>query len=243
MPAAIRIGGGCDPHPTVGCHLMDVTQVHQAGTFFASIFVIATTTMRTMIPLRVFGIVVNVILITTSLISHTYPTLLLHLILLPLNAYRLHQMLQLVRDVKKSVNSDLSMEWLKPFMTERQCNAGEVLFYKHEKAEDMFYIVSGRYRLVESGIELPVGAIVGELGMLSPSNERTQTLECIEPGTVLGVSYRQVEELYVQNPEFGFYFLKLASARLFQNIERLEQRLAEQSDSPPATASAAPATA
>ena len=159
---------------------MDVTQVHQAGTFFASIFVIATTTMRTMIPLRVFGIVVNVILITTSLISHTYPTLLLHVILLPLNAYRLHQMLQLVRDVKKSVNSDLSMEWLKPFMTERQCKAGEVLFYKDEKAEDMFYIVSGRYRLVESGIELPVGAIVGELGMLSPTNERTQTLECIE---------------------------------------------------------------
>jgi CRP-like cAMP-binding protein len=106
----------------------------------------------------------------------------------------------------------------------------------------MFYIVSGRYRLVESGIELPVGAIVGELGMLSPSNERTQTLECIAPGTVLSVSYRQVEELYVQNPEFGFYFLKLASARLFQNIERLEQRLAEQSEPPPATASAAPAT-
>ena len=89
-------------------------------------------------------------------------------------------MLQLVRDVKKSVNSDLSMEWLKPFMTERKCAAGEVLFYKDEKADDMFYIVSGRFRLVESGIELPVGAIVGELGMLSPSNVRTQTLECIE---------------------------------------------------------------
>ena len=80
---------------------------------------------------------------------------------------------------------------------------------------------------MESGIELPVGAIVGELGMLSPTNERTQTLECIESGTVLSVSYRQVEELYVQNPEFGFYFLRLASARLFQNIERLEHQLAE----------------
>ena len=102
--------------------------------------------------------------------------------MLVLNSYRLHQMLQLVRDVKKSVNSDLSMEWLKPFMTERQCAAGEVLFYKDEKAEDMLYIVWGRFKLVESGIELPVGAIVGELGMLSPSNMRTQTLECIEGG-------------------------------------------------------------
>jgi CRP-like cAMP-binding protein len=150
----------------------------------------------------------------------------LQTVLLVLNSYRLHQMLQLVREVKKSVNSDLSMEWLKPFMAERQCAAGEVLFYKDEKAEEMLYIVSGRFKLVESGIELPVGAIVGELGMLSPSNMRTQTLECIEAGLILSVSYTKVEELYVQNPAFGFYFLRLASARLFQNIATLEQRLA-----------------
>jgi CRP-like cAMP-binding protein len=90
----------------------------------------------------------------------------------------------------------------------------------------MLYIVSGRFKLVESGIELPVGAIVGELGMLSPSNMRTQTLECIEAGLILSVSYTKVEELYVQNPAFGFYFLRLSSARLFQNIATLEQRLA-----------------
>jgi hypothetical protein len=199
-----------------------------AGSLFASIFVVATLSMRTMIPLRVFGILTNIILIASAIPTRNYPTLALHAVLLPLNTYRLHQMLQLVRDVKKSVNSDLSMEWLKPFMTERKCAPGEVLFYKDEKAEDMFYIVSGRFKLVESGIELPVGAIVGEFGMLSPSNLRTQTLECVEAGAILSVSYSKVEELYVQNPAFGFYFLRLASSRLFQNIATLEQRLAQQ---------------
>jgi CRP-like cAMP-binding protein len=209
--------------------------VGTAGSLFASIFVVATYTMRTMIPLRVFGMLTNIVLIVSSLPTHNYPQLALHAVLLPLNAYRLHQMLQLVRDVKKSVNSNLSMEWLKPFMTERKCEAGEVLFYKDEKAEDMFYIVSGKFVLVESGIQLPVGAIVGEFGMLSPSNTRTQTLECKESGMVLSVSYRQVEELYVQNPAFGFYFLRLVSARLFQNIGKLEERLA----APTAASSAA----
>ena len=182
---------------------MDVAQFHQAGSLFASIFVIATTTMRTMIPLRVFGIITNIILIVTSLISHTYPTLVLHAILLPLNAYRLHQMLQLVREVKKSVNGDLSMDWLKPFMTERQCQTGEVLFYKNEKAEHLYYIVSGRYRLVESGIEIPTGILVGELGMLSPANERTQTLECIEGGMVLSCSYRRSRSYMCKIPSSG----------------------------------------
>jgi hypothetical protein len=198
-----------------------------AGSLFASVFVVASYTMRTMIPLRVFGMLTNVVLIAASIPTHNYAQLVLHGVLLPLNAYRLHQMLQLVRDVKRSVNSDLSMAWLKPFMTERKCTAGEILFYKDEKAEDMFYIVSGRFKLVESGIELPIGAIVGEFGMLSPSNARTQTLECIESGVILSVGYRQVEELYVQNPAFGFYFLRLVSARLFQNIGKLEERLAE----------------
>lgn len=198
-----------------------------AGALFASIFVVATTTMRTMIPLRVFSILTNLVLIATAIPTHNLLVMGVQTVMLGVNGYRLHQMLQLIRDVRKSVNSDLSMDWLKPFMTERNCKAGDVLFYKDEKAEEMLYIVSGRFRLVESGIELPVGAIVGELGMLSPSNTRTQTLECVEPGLILAVSYTKVEELYVQNPAFGFYFLRLSSARLFENIDKLEQRIAQ----------------
>jgi hypothetical protein len=196
-----------------------------AGALFASVFVVATTTMKTMIPLRVVGILTNVVLIATAIPSHNYLSIVVQSVVLVLNSYRLHQMLQLIRDVKRSVNSDLSIDWLKPFMTERKTSAGEVMFYKDEKAEDMLYIVSGKFRLVESGIELPVGAIVGEFGMLSPSNVRTQTLECTESGLILSVSYSKVEELYVQNPAFGFYFLRLASARLFQNIATLQRQL------------------
>ena len=193
-----------------------------------AVFAAATYAMQTMVPLRIAGIISNVFFILFGYFSKSYPTLFLYLLLLPLNAIRLRQMMELVKNVKLASVGDLSMEWLKPFMAERQCAAGEVLFYKDEKAEEMLYIVSGRFKLVESGIELPVGAIVGELGMLSPSNMRTQTLECIEAGLILSVSYTKVEELYVQNPEFGFYFLRLASARLFQNIATLEQRLAQQ---------------
>jgi len=205
-----------------------VQHASTAGAVFASVFLVATSTMRTMIPLRLFSILTNLVLIAIAIPIHNYLVILVQVAMLVLNSYRLHQMLQLVKDVKRSVSSDLSMDWLKPFMTERKCKSGDMLFYKDEKAEEMLYIVSGRFRLVESGIELPVGAIVGELGMLSPSNVRTQSLECIQSGVILAVSYDQVEHLYVQNPAFGFYFLKLASARLFQNLDTLERRLAQQ---------------
>ncbi|HWH92203.1 MAG TPA: Crp/Fnr family transcriptional regulator, partial [Candidatus Binatia bacterium] len=49
-------------------------------------------------------------------------------------------------------------------------------------------------------------------------------------GEVLTASYQQVKELYFQNPQFGFYFLRLTSERLFDNIARLEQELARKNE-------------
>jgi CRP-like cAMP-binding protein len=119
------------------------------------------------------------------------------------------------------------MNWLKPFMTRRQCFRGDILFQKDDAADEMYYTVSGNFLLTELGIEVPPGQLVGELGLLSPENRRTATLECVSDGDILTISYEKVRELYFQNPEFGFYFLKLTSERLLQNIGRLEEKLAE----------------
>jgi CRP/FNR family transcriptional regulator, cyclic AMP receptor protein len=63
--------------------------------------------------------------------------------------------------------------------------------------------------------------------MLAPDQRRSQTLFCVEDASILEMSYDQIKQLYYQNPTFGFYFLKLSTARLFDNIERLERTLAE----------------
>src|SRR5215510_1815322 len=97
-----------------------------AGTLFASIFVVSMTTMKTMVPLRVFGILLNLVLIGTAIPTHNYLTIVVQSVVLVLNAYRLHQMLQLIRDVRQSVNSDLSIDWLRPFMSLLKCNAGQI---------------------------------------------------------------------------------------------------------------------
>jgi CRP/FNR family transcriptional regulator, cyclic AMP receptor protein len=51
-------------------------------------------------------------------------------------------------------------------------------------------------------------------------------MECIEDGDLLTIGYPQVKQLYYQNPQFGFYFLRLISQRLFKDIERLEKSAA-----------------
>jgi hypothetical protein len=186
---------------------------------------IAGSAMKTIIPLRCIGIVTNVVSLTYASIMGLYPSMTVNLILLPLNAYRLYQMLRLIKKVKQASRSDLSMDWLKPFMTRRAMKTGEILFARGDIANCMFYTLSGRYRLRELNIELLQGQVVGEMGFMSPENKRTQTFECLEAGEVLSISYDEVRQLYFQNPEFGFYFLRLTSERLFNNMRQLEKEI------------------
>ena len=187
-----------------------------------AIFFVATLLMRTMVPLRVTGIISDVFFIGYGVLSGTVTTLMLYLLLLPINIFRLAQMLRLVKRARIAVQGDLSMDWLKPFMNRRQYGKGDVLFRKGDRANEMFFTVTGKFLVTELGIELPPGRLVGELGFLAPDNRRTQSLECTEDGQVLAITYDRLLEIYFQNPEFGYYFLRLSTERLLQNIARLE---------------------
>ena len=187
-----------------------------------AIFFVATLLMRTMVPLRVTGIISDVFFIGYGVLSGTVTTLMLYILLLPINIFRLGQMLKLVKRARLAAQGDLSMDWLKPFMTRRKYGKGDVLFRKGDRANEMFFTVTGKFLVTELGIELPPGRLVGELGFLSPDNRRTQSLECTEDGQVLAITYDRLLEIYFQNPEFGYYFLRLSTERLLQNITRLE---------------------
>ena len=187
-----------------------------------AIFFVATLLMRTMVPLRVTGIISDVFFIGYGVLSGTMTTLFLYILLLPINIFRLGQMLKLVKRARIAAQGDLSMDWLKPFMTRRQYRKGDVLFRKGDRANEMFFTVTGKFLVTELGIELPPGRLVGELGFLAPDNRRTQSLECTEDGQVLAITYDRLLEIYFQNPEFGYYFLRLSTERLLQNITRLE---------------------
>jgi len=201
-------------------------RIAETAGYVAALLVFLTFYMKTMIPLRVVGICSNLAFIAYGALDGLYPVLVLHLILLPLNAFRLREMLRLTQRVREAAGGDLNMDWLKHFASARRASAGDVLLRKGDPASAMFYLVSGRYRLTELGFDVLPGEVIGELGLLAPGAVRTQTLECIENGEVLQMGYEQVKQLYYQNPEFGFYLLQLSAERLFNNIARLERELA-----------------
>lgn len=187
---------------------------------------VASMSMKTVIPLRIAGIAAAFFFLCSAVFSRSFPPMFLYAMLLPLNSFRLYQMMELIKKVRAAASADLSMDWLQPFMTKRRFKKGQIIFRKGDHADEMFLAAKGKYRISEFNIDLRPGHIFGELGLLTSGSQRTASIECVESGHLLMISYDKVRSLYFENPEFGFYFLRLIGERLLQNQKRAEDMLA-----------------
>ena len=193
----------------------------EAFGYLGALMTLATFSMKTMLHLRIVGIVANLAFITYGVLDHVYPVLLLHMTLLPLNVWRLWQLLHMTRQIKAISASRLSMEWLKPFSRRKDAQAGETLFRKSDAATEILFVLSGRFRAVEADVVLEQGEVMGELGLITKEHKRTQTVVCEQAGSLLQINYDEVRQMYFQNPRFGFYFLELVAERLMRDANRM----------------------
>ena len=169
---------------------------------------------RTIISLRVAAIVANALAMMYSYSHGTYPTFALNAILLPLNSWRLHLMVKLVRDIETATNSDMNVDWLLPYTRPKHFRAGDIIMERGAYATEAFYIVSGEVELVELGETFGKGTLLGEIGLFAPDGKRTMTVRCKTDVHAAIIDYDRFKELYFQNPQFGFRLLHLIVARL-----------------------------
>jgi len=166
-----------------------------------AIFFVANLLRQRMVPLRVANRVGCTFFAIFGALSGSVATFLLYLLLLPVNAVRLRQLLKLVKKARNATQGDMSMEWLKPFMTERKYRRGDRLFRKDDAATEMFLTVTGKFLVKEIGVELPPGRLMGELGFLTPNNRRAATAASSAGPTDVRAHRRKY---YSEGPAFLF---------------------------------------
>jgi hypothetical protein len=194
--------------------------------YLASALVFATFYMKTMMPLRAVAIASNVAFISYGYVGGMAPILILHVALLPLNLWRLHQTRQLVKKVRLATEGDLSFDWLIPHMSYRSFAAGDTIFRKGDSARELFLITAGTVRLTELRVQVGKGSMVGEIGVFSPHKSRIATAVAVTRVDVMAIAEDRVIALYNDNREFGFYLVSLITKRLVANFEELERRVA-----------------
>src|SRR5262245_7288104 len=186
--------------------------------YLASALVFATFYMKTMMPLRSVAIASNVSFIAYSYLGRMTSILVLHMALLPLNLWRLHQTRQMAKKIRDAAEGDLNFDWLIPHMSHRRFVAGEMIFQKGDPARELFLIAAGTVRLTELGIEIGKGAMLGEIGVFSPHKARIATAVAVTNVEVLAIAEERVIALYNDNREFGFYLVSLITKRLIANV-------------------------
>jgi CRP/FNR family cyclic AMP-dependent transcriptional regulator len=170
-----------------------------------------------MIPLRITAMVCNVLGMTLGLVTGNLPTLVKHMINLPLNATRLREMQRLIASVRVANAGDLNLEWLKPFMHPENLRATDRVFTRGDPATDAYILIEGKIEIVEHGVILEPGAIFGEMALFTRTGKRTATAKCLTDVSLLTMTYEQFEQLYFQNPEFGLYLVRLIVRRFEEN--------------------------
>jgi len=194
----------------------------------AGLLTLTSSFVKTMVPLRLLALFSNCGFLAYGVLHPAWVMALMHGILLPINYFRLAEMLRLTRRVRAATASaDRSGLWLRPYMKAERRKAGDVLFAKGDSAEHLYVLAEGRVEFPEIGTSVGPGRMFGEIAFFSPSRQRTLSARCSEDCLVLSINQSTVRQLYFQNPEFGFEIVGLVAARLSADVERLEERLAQ----------------
>ena len=198
---------------------MEISLINMIG-YLAAILMFSTFYMKKMIPLRAVGISSNIAFIIYASATHVYPLLVLHLCLLPLNTYRMIQMIRLVNNVREASKGGYSMDFLVPFMKKEAFKKGDVVFKKGDESGKMYYLHKGLIKLVEKDEMMTDGSLIGEIGIFSPNKQRTGTVICETDAEIYTIPESNVIELYYQNPKFGFYLVQMIIKRFLKDVEK-----------------------
>lgn len=187
--------------------------------FTGAALMVASYLMKNMLPLRIVALWANAFLVAYAAISVSLPTLVLYVAMIPINLKKISEILKLIKAIEQAKADTPVADWLLPHMKRCEAKAGTTLWKKDDVATEMIYVHSGRLRLIEHGVVMDPGSLVGEIGLFAPENRRTGSIVCETDCTLYSLSADAMVQLYYLNPKLGFHVMRLIVARLLRDAE------------------------
>jgi len=191
--------------------------------YAAAILLVACFAMRTTTWIRYLALASAVVLGLYAVLAGHYVVLVLAVLLVAVNAWRLWEAEQLVGDARAAAagaGAPVTVDWLLPHMETLALPKGHVLFHKGDPADAMYFVSRGRVGIEEFGIEIGKDSLFGEMGVFAVENVRTATAVCLEDCSLLRVSAERIRELFYENPDFAFFLVGVITRRLTADLER-----------------------
>ncbi|MDG4649890.1 cyclic nucleotide-binding domain-containing protein [Roseibacterium sp. SDUM158017] len=200
---------------------MDNTTVHywiEAIGWLASILTVGTYAMNTMLPLRILAIGSSLCFFAYGFALQLWPLLAMEMLLLPINCYRLWQIVSLrgkLAAPERARRPDFSV--IRTYGKSRRVAAGSVIFRRGDPVDQLYYIGSGKVLIEELGIEIEGGEIFGEIAFFTDAATRTATARCTEDAQLYEIDEKRFMRLQFEDPSFGLSVMRTVTRRIAEN--------------------------
>lgn len=188
--------------------------------YLASALTVATYAMNTMLPLRLLAIGSSVSFLIYGAILQIWPLLAMELLLLPINVYRLWQLLSLRGRLNGSTGDAPDFSVIKTYGKPRTLQAGTVIFERGAPVDCLYFLENGRVRIDDFDVTLGPGNIFGEIAFFTQAAERTATARCVEISKVYEIDEKRFMRLQFEDPSFGLSVMRTLTQRLTSNVAR-----------------------
>ena len=195
----------------MGNFVVEIIGFISAGLVFCSLY------MRTMSRLRRVAILANISSLFYAWLMGAIPMVILQLVLLPLNIVRIRQMNRILDRIGRVAEETYDFSPFIPYMKTASFKAGEVLFRKGDRSNQLYLIKFGEVWLEELEKSLGETEILGEIGIFAANRFRTATAKAVTDVEAYAIDYETVRLLHYQNPDFSMYLINIVVRRLVEN--------------------------
>jgi CRP/FNR family cyclic AMP-dependent transcriptional regulator len=193
----------------------------------ALILIILGLAMKNMLPLRIFTLLSTLLFLAYAFLQTNTVLIIAGLFALIVGGYRLFEVQNTSRKIRRVRHYGYEIEKLLPIMAEIELPAGQVIFTKGDPADRLFVPTEGTVEIVENGAHIKAGELLGEIGLFTGMGTRTMTARCLTECKIRTMTAYEVDNLYFTQPEFALALVKIMATRMTENVQRLEQKLAE----------------
>jgi membrane protein implicated in regulation of membrane protease activity len=192
---------------------------------FAVVLMLLSITVKNMLPLRAIAFAAAAVFTVFAFIKASTILVVLAVALLIIGGYRLYEVQNVSRKIRRTRHYGYEIEQLLPLMAEIELPPGQIIFSKGDHADRLFFLTSGEVEIVENGKKLPKDTLFGEIGLFTGTGERTSTIRCVTDCTLRTMTSVEVDKLYFTQPEFALALVKIMATRMTKNIEALESKI------------------
>lgn len=179
--------------------------------------------MKSSVRLRIAGIMSSLAFLTYGALTQSYPVMLMEMLLLPLNLWRLWQMLRLMRSATPTIDQGQGrLDWLLPHMLRVHLKPGCHLFTCGDQANRLMVIVSGTVNW--RGEQFGPGAVIGDADLFD-HHRRQNGSAYAETAIEIAITPKsRLAEIYFENPAFGRRLVQLLLEGMNRELDLMRGR-------------------